>query len=199
MGQHQELHRELGIPIGLIHTSWGGTAAELWTSRRVLEADPEFKPMIEQQEARVKAFAEASEKAKAEGKASPKKPGPGPAQLYNGMIAPLAPFAVQGAIWYQGESDAGRALQYRKLFPTMIRSWREAWGQGDFPFLFVQLPCNGKDTTPVAENGWPWLREAQLMTLKVPRTAMAFRFLLPMTAPTPERPAARCRSLTTAA
>ena len=80
-----------------------------------LEADPEFKPMIEGQEARMKSFAEASEKAKAEGKASPKKPGPGPTQLYNGMIAPLLPYAIAGAIWYQGESNSGRAKQYQKL------------------------------------------------------------------------------------
>jgi sialate O-acetylesterase len=169
----RELHKARNIPIGLIHTSWGGTAAELWTSRRVLEADPEFKPMIEQQEARMKAFAEASEKAKAEGKASPKKPGPGPTQLYNGMIAPLLPYAIAGAIWYQGESNAGRAKQYQKLFPAMIKNWRDDWGQGDFPFLFVQLANFMKRKPEPAESNWAALREAQTMTLSLPKTGMA--------------------------
>jgi sialate O-acetylesterase len=62
-----------------------------------------------------------------------------PAELYNGMIAPLIPFAIKGAIWYQGESNAGRAEQYRTLFPDMIRNWRKDWDQGDFTFLAVQL------------------------------------------------------------
>jgi sialate O-acetylesterase len=169
----RELHKARNVPIGLIHTSWGGTAAELWTSRRVLEADPEFKPMIEQYEARMKAFAEASEKAKAEGKAPPKKPGPGPAQLYNGMIAPLLPYAIAGALWYQGESNAGRAKQYQKLFPAMIRNWRDDWGQGDFPFLFVQLANYMKRKPEPAESHWAALREAQTLALSLPKTGMA--------------------------
>lgn len=101
-----------------------------------------------------------------------------PTVNFNGMIAPLVPYAIRGVIWYQGENNGGRGLEYRELFPRLITDWRNRWQAaggtaGEFPFLYVQLPCNGKDTTPVAENGWPWLREAQLMTLKVPRTAMA--------------------------
>jgi sialate O-acetylesterase len=93
---------------------------------------------------------------------------------FNGMIAPLVPYAIRGVVWYQGENNASRGLEYRELFPRLIRDWRQQWqGTGEFPFLFVQLPGNGKDTTPVAEQGWPWLREAQFLTLKVPRTAMA--------------------------
>lgn len=86
--------------------------------------------------------------------------------LYNGMIAPLIPFAIKGVIWYQGESNATRAEEYRTLFPAMIRSWRDKWGQGDFPFYFVQLANLERGKT------WPELREAQLQTLQVPNTGM---------------------------
>jgi hypothetical protein len=89
------------------------------------------------------------------------------------MIAPLAPLAVRGAIWYQGESNAGAAFQYRTLFPTMIRDWRRAWGRGDFPFLFVQLANYMARATEPTESAWAELREAQAMTLAVPKTGMA--------------------------
>lgn len=89
------------------------------------------------------------------------------------MIAPLIPYSIEGAIWYQGESNAGRAYQYRKLFAAMIKNWRDDWGQGDFPFLFVQL-ANFKAVNPEpAESDWAELREAQLMTLTLPNTGMA--------------------------
>jgi sialate O-acetylesterase len=126
----------------------------------------------------------AVEKAKEEGSGPPAKPRPaprppanpndnphGPANLYHGMIHPLLPFAIKGAIWYQGESNAGRAYQYRTLFPAMIQSWRAAWNQGDFPFLFVQLAPYDRGVSP---GVWPELREAQLLTTKkLPHTAMA--------------------------
>jgi sialate O-acetylesterase len=77
-------------------------------------------------------------------------------------------------IWYQGEADGGHGIAYRELFPRLISGWRALWGQGDFPFLFVQLPANQKDATPVATGGWPFLREAQLLTLqRTPKTGMA--------------------------
>jgi sialate O-acetylesterase len=80
------------------------------------------------------------------------------------MIAPLQPYALAGAIWYQGEANSGRAAQYQELFPTLIRNWRDAWGQGKFPFLFVQIAPHEKMS--------PEIREAQLLTWKkVPRTA----------------------------
>jgi sialate O-acetylesterase len=99
--------------------------------------------------------------------------------LYNGMIAPLIPFAFRGAIWYQGESNAGRAYQYRTLFPAMIANWRADWKkqnpqQGDFPFLFVQLAPFMAIVQEPQESAWAELREAQLLTsLKVPNSAMA--------------------------
>jgi sialate O-acetylesterase len=99
-----------------------------------------------------------------------------PAHLYNAMIHPLIPYSMRGAIWYQGESNAGRAYQYRTLFPLMINDWRERWDQGAFPFLFVQLANFDTDKqTPAepADDSWAELREAQLMTLSLPHTGMA--------------------------
>ena len=97
-----------------------------------------------------------------------------PGVLYNAMIAPLMPFGIRGAIWYQGESNASRAEEYRSLFPAMIRNWRQAWGQGDFPFLFVQLAnWTRYESGQLVDAGWPELREAQLMTLALPSTGMA--------------------------
>lgn len=98
-----------------------------------------------------------------------------PTLLYNAMIHPLIPFAMKGVIWYQGESNAGRSVQYRQAFPLMIRDWRKQWGQGDFPFLFVQL-ANFKAEMGNSNNGgsnWAELREAQTMTLQLPNTGMA--------------------------
>lgn len=99
-----------------------------------------------------------------------------PSVLWNGMIAPLARLPVAGVIWYQGESNAARAYEYRTLFPVMIRSWRAAWGEPALPFLFVQLP-NFSATAPgshaLGDSNWAELREAQALALREPRTAMA--------------------------
>jgi sialate O-acetylesterase len=95
-----------------------------------------------------------------------------PAGLYNAMVMPLTPYAIRGVIWYQGESNSGRPVQYRKLFPAMIRDWRQAWGEGDFPFLYyVQLANWGVHDR--LKYRWPELREAQSMTLSLPKTGMA--------------------------
>jgi len=191
----RELYKNLDIPIGLIHTSWGGTPAESWTSRPSLEAVSVLKPILERwddilakypaaQKAHAKAMAKwktAAQKAKANGQPEPKKPrapiGPDhphrPSSLYNAMIAPLIPYAFQGAIWYQCESNASRAYQYRTLFPCMIKDWRKAWKQGAFPFLFVQL-ANFTDVLPdPGDSDWAELREAQTMTLNLENTGMA--------------------------
>lgn len=190
-----ELHKALGgVPVGLMHTSWGGTPSEAWTSLPALEAESEVKPFLDywkeqvagsdarlaEYEKKMAEWRQAAENAKAQGKqppAPPRRPGDlrngphRPANLYNAMIAPLVPYAIRGAIWYQGESNASQAYQYRKLFPTMILDWRRAWREGDFPFLFVQL-ANFRSgwTDPKA---WAELREAQLMTLSLPNTGMA--------------------------
>jgi sialate O-acetylesterase len=134
------LQRDLKVPVGIINSSWGGTAAERWTSKAALEANPELNGL----------------------KGS---------DLYNGMIVPLQPFAFRGVIWYQGESNAGRAKQYFYLMNAMIKSWRDDWKHGEFPFLTVQLAPY--DAVKV-EGQWAELREAQLFTsLKVKNTAMA--------------------------
>ena len=96
-----------------------------------------------------------------------------PTALYNAMIAPLVGYGIKGTIWYQGESNAGRSYQYRKLFPLMIADWRQRWGQGDFSFYYVQLAnFMAKDAEP-KDSGWAELREAQTMTLAAPNTGMA--------------------------
>jgi len=179
----RELHQKLNVPVGLIHTSWGGTAAEVWTSKRVLDATDVLKPMVEgyqkrseNYEKQVAAYKEAAEKAKAEGKPAPKAPGGKPMMpscLYNGMIANIIPYGIKGAVWYQGESNAERAKEYQTLFPAMIKNWREDWGQGEFPFGFVQLANFKARKEQPADSSWAELREAQTLTLSLPKTGMA--------------------------
>lgn len=103
--------------------------------------------------------------------ASSKRPST-PTIAYNGMIAPLAPYGLRGVLWYQGEADGSRGADYRYWFPRLIEGWRAAWGQGDFPFLFVQLPGCYDDKIPVATAGWAFLREAQASALALPATGM---------------------------
>ncbi len=94
------------------------------------------------------------------------------ASIYNNMIAPLIPFALRGTLWYQGESNAGRAYEYRKTFPLMINDWRKRWND-EFPFYFVQLASYGGDQNSNQGSNWAELREAQTMTLQLPKTGMA--------------------------
>lgn len=96
-----------------------------------------------------------------------------PSVLFNGMISPLLPFAIRGAIWYQGESNADRAAQYRDLFQVLIWDWRRAWGQGDLGFYFVQLANFMARSPQPTESSWAELREAQAMALALPHTGMA--------------------------
>jgi len=133
---------------------------------------------------KLRAWNEAAMKAKADNQPLPPKPGPiplapkavvapdggqnAPANLFNAMIAPLIPYAIKGAIWYQGEGNGGQPVEYRSLFGDMITDWRQHWGQGDFPFLFVQL-AKFKAPNP----NWAELRNSQLKTLELPNTGMA--------------------------
>jgi len=94
-----------------------------------------------------------------------------PTVLYNGMIKPLAPYALRGVLWYQGESNSSRAFQYRSLFPALIHDWRATWGESELPFYFVQLAAF--EPGLIEQNKWPELREAQLMALSLPETGMA--------------------------
>jgi sialate O-acetylesterase len=180
----RDLQKALGVPVGVIHTSWGGSPAEVWMSEAVLTKNAEYKADIwdkytadlAKAGAQIADWEKQRAAARAEGRAfNARKPGPGwkPAELYNGMIANLIPYAVQGAIWYQGESNAGRAWQYRRLFADMIRNWRADWDQ-DFTFLQVQLAPFDKGkrrslaeiTAAPVESDWAELREAQWLATK---------------------------------
>jgi sialate O-acetylesterase len=182
----RELHHELGVPVGLIHTSWGGTPAEAWTSHEALAANDQIKDylsawdqrMVDLPKAQAKyeqdlaAWKKAVAEAKAAGTPEPKalRPPAGPdspnhpSTLYNGMIAPIVPYAIRGATWYQGEANTGQALKYRALLPAMIGDWRHAWGEGDFPFYIVQLANYMARKPEPGESNWAALREAQFLT-----------------------------------
>jgi sialate O-acetylesterase len=188
----QKLQKELGVPVGLIHSSWGGTPCEAWTSLEALEGNPMLKyyaktstdAIIKYRDAK-KVYDEALakwkvevEKAKKDGKpllkepTKPAAPNPGtPTVLYNAMIYPLLNFKLRGAIWYQGESNASRAYEYRTLFPTMIQDWRNRF-HSELPFMLVQLAPfgNGK----AEEVSYAELRDAQLFATKqLPKVGMA--------------------------
>jgi sialate O-acetylesterase len=197
----RSLHKHLEVPVGLISSSVGGTPAEAWTSRDTLETLDFLQPRLtaadralklydpakarEKLKADLAQWAQRKKQAEAEGKAfrqrkprlwDPHKSGHHPATLYNGMIAPFVGYGIRGAVWYQGEANASRAKEYRTLFPAMITDWRKQWGQGDFPFYFVQLAnFLAVQSAPVDPEGatWPYLREAQTMTLALPNTGMA--------------------------
>lgn len=96
-----------------------------------------------------------------------------PLGLYNAMIAPLVNYTIKGVIWYQGESNTRNPAEYQQTFPALINDWRQKWGQGDFPFLYVQLANFMEAQAEPSESQWAELREAQLKTLRVPNTAMA--------------------------
>jgi sialate O-acetylesterase len=189
----RELHKKLKVPVGMIHTSWGGTPSEAWTSQETVEKEPAFAPItarweniiakwpetLAAHEKKVADWKAKKEKGEATDKQKPRFPmGPDHphrvSSLFNGMINPIVPYGIQGAIWYQGESNAGRAYQYRTIFPAMIEDWRMHWGEGDFPFYFVQLAnYKARSDEPTPDSDWAELREAQFMTLALKNTGMA--------------------------
>jgi sialate O-acetylesterase len=187
----RELYKKLKMPIGIINSSYGGTACENWMSKETLESFPELKSIFTNYEKAMEEYPKKLEEfkknekyllegfkrdsadAKNYNREMPRKPSApmspaergGPTGLYNTMIAPLIPYAIKGAVWYQGEANGSRGLQYRTLLPALINNWRSKWKIGDFPFLIVQIPG--------WKNHFPELREAQLMTWqKVPNTSM---------------------------
>ena len=165
----RRLHEELEVPVGLIHTSYGGTPAEAWMDVTTLKKTKALKPLRLRWE-RAVAAAEKQGRNGDRTVYSPHRPG----NLWNAMVLPLVPYRIRGVIWYQGESNAGRAVQYRTLFPTMIGAWRKHWGQGDFPFYFVQLANWRALPEKPGPSTWAELREAQTLTLeKVANTGMA--------------------------
>lgn len=181
-----ELQRELKVPVGLINSSYGGSQAEAWTPVEYLKDNPELKATVErtkiwdEERPRVKveyaAAIEQWKKTSDEQKAAGVRPSPSPgvpdalrdyriaSSIYDGMIAPLMPYAIKGAIWYQGESNEARAEQYGILLPVMIKSWRERWGAGNFPFGIVQLPNYRRVADEPEDAPWSFIREAQRKT-----------------------------------
>ncbi|MEN9977099.1 MAG: hypothetical protein RIR36_1259, partial [Bacteroidota bacterium] len=174
----RELYKKLKMPIGIINSSYGGTACENWMSKETLESFPELKSIFtnydkamaeypkkvedfkKNEKYLMEGFKRDSADAKNYNRELPRKPAlpmspaerGGPTGLYNTMIAPLIPYAIKGAVWYQGEANGSRGLQYRTLLPALINNWRTKWGIGNFPFLIVQIPG--------WKNHFPELREA---------------------------------------
>lgn len=197
----RELHRELDVPIGLIDSSWGGTRIEPWTPLCGFRGVPILKNMVEDIERRdfeykreilpkkmteIEKWMQVTRRALATGEKLPASPGwprhplqseGEPTGLYNAMIHPLAPFAIRGAIWYQGESHVGTddGRKYHDLMKALVGGWREVWGEGDFPFYYVQLaPFNytlfGSE---FKSDQMPRIWQAQLASLDIPNTGMA--------------------------
>lgn len=185
----RDLQKAAGVPIGLIGTYYGGTPAEAWATRATMSSHPDLRRDFGERVERLRndyagalqKFAAEADDAKKKGKrpaSQPPKPPVMPvwvgSELYNGMVAPLVPYGIRGVIWYQGEANADRAAQYQVLFPELIKGWRAAWGQGDFPFLAVQLAPFDKGrnrpleqiTAAPADSDWARLREAQVLTGK---------------------------------
>ena len=198
-----KLHRELGVPVGIIRAAWGGKPVESFTSRETLATEPEGRALLQNLDAEMRRFdlgaAEASykkqmaawEKIRSSNRAEkdpkkrrklPRKPQrPRPpalnpsraASIYNGMIHPWASYAMKGVIWYQGESNASRAKAYETLFPLLIMDWRKRW-DAEMPFYFAQLANFKSPTTrPGQESSWAELQNAQRLTLRLPKTGMA--------------------------
>jgi sialate O-acetylesterase len=133
----RDLQAKINVPIGIIHSSVGGTPAEFWISNEAMMANDTTKQIM--------IDADQKKKSALNG-------------LYNGMIAPLVPYGIKGVIWYQGESNRADPTMYKTLFPAMIHDWRAKWKIGDFPFLFVQV-APFKDMTPE-------IRESQLISFQ---------------------------------
>jgi sialate O-acetylesterase len=199
----REIHQRLGVPVGLVHSSWGGTPVESWMSPAALRGNPAFA-VVEQRwqqtlagfpaqkktfDEQLAAWTAAENAANARGPAAaaefakqnprPRAPrGPGdpwtPTGLFNGMINPLLPFGLRGVLWYQGENNTERAPEYHALFSAMITAWRAHFGQGDFPFYWVNL-ANFAAPGDYGERGrsYALLREAQTKTLALPNTGQA--------------------------
>jgi sialate O-acetylesterase len=165
----RQLHETLDVPIGLIDDAWGGSACEAWVRRDLLEKDEKYRPLIARWE-QIERNPDTAKKAKGNPLTGNQRPG----NIYNGVLKPTIGYGIRGVIWYQGESNAGRAYQYRDLFPLMIQSWRDEWQQGDFPFYWVQLADYLQEKAEPGDSSWAELREAQTMTMdKLPNTGEA--------------------------
>ena len=196
----RSIQAKLGVPVGLVNATWGGTPVEAWMSQMALASNPAFKIAYERWQAEVASapglrakyqadlstWTAAEAQAKAKGTAAhtaflkktpkPREPRAGfpqyePEVLFNGMISPLLPYAIRGFLWYQGEQNSTHPEEYHALFAAMITAWRSHFGQGDLPFYFVQL-ANFKAGDAMGTY-WARLREAQAQVLNLPATGMA--------------------------
>ena len=155
----RHLQDELDVPIGLIGSNWGGTRIEPWTPPEGFKQVPALKDLA----GNLEKFPEKTK----DGKVNHQSP----LALYNGMIHPLVPYAIRGALWYQGESNNGEGMLYHEKMKALVSGWREVWDQPDLPFLYVQLaPFHYGNRKP---TDLPGIWEAQTATLKVPNTGMA--------------------------
>lgn len=178
----RRLHQTLEVPIGLIDNAWGGSAAEAWIRRDALQSDGRFDQLMAKWEEIETAYDPKADQAKYQaalqawnqgGRQGPRPRNPRnpltgnqrPANIFNGVLHPTIGYGIRGAIWYQGESNASRAHQYRDLFPLMIQHWRDLWQQGDFPFYYVQLADFREEKAEPGESDWAELREAQTMVM----------------------------------
>lgn len=178
----RQLHQTLDVPVGLIDNAWGGSAAEAWVAREDLEKAGQYQELLKKWDDVVSAYDHEKvmgqyQQELASWQKEKKGPRPRmprnqidsnhrPANLFNGVLHPILGYTIRGAIWYQGESNASRAYQYRHLFPLMIQTWRDRWGQGDFPFYWVQLADFRDEEEVPGGSEWAELREAQTMTMK---------------------------------
>ncbi|WP_345318328.1 sialate O-acetylesterase [Novipirellula rosea] len=186
----RQLHQTLDIPIGLIDNAWGGSSAEAWVERKVLEDDGKYAELLEKWDRTAATYDHEAAMAKWKQRhaewAKTKKGNPPraprneltgnhrPSNIYNGVLKPTIGYTIRGVVWYQGESNASRAYQYRDLFPLMIQSWRDEWKQGDFPFYWVQLADFRNEVDSPVDSDWAELREAQTMTMsRLPNTGEA--------------------------
>jgi sialate O-acetylesterase len=170
----RQLFETLDVPVGLINNAWGGSACEAWINRDLMAKDERYAPLMGRWAAMETQITELTakgndlteeQKKQLNGLKGQMGGNHRPANIYNGVLKSHLGYGIKGAIWYQGESNAGRAYQYRDLFPLMIQNWRDEWGQGDFPFYWVQLADFQGETSEPGESDWAELREAQTMTM----------------------------------
>lgn len=169
----RQVQQTIDVPVGMINNAWGGSACEAWVNRETLAADSRYQPLLDRWKADESDFDALSkrqdlsdaEKDKLKGLKGRMSGNARPGNIYNGVLKSHLGYGIRGAIWYQGETNASRAYQYRDLFPLMIDSWRKEWGQGDFPFYWVQLADFRAEKSEPAESDWAELREAQTMTM----------------------------------
>jgi sialate O-acetylesterase len=154
----RKLNKELNVPIGLVGTNWGGTRIEPWTPLAGFEAVPQMAKE-----------AEFVRSLTAQSKFNHRQPG----VLYNGMVHALTPLSVRGAIWYQGESNAGNGLKYNYMTEALVKGWRKVFKNDDLSFYWVQLANFRKPSDDPAGGGWGPVREGQRRALRLPKTGMA--------------------------